>query len=65
MTRRDENINDVILKAHPLSYQRAVEAAIRTGTALVVMRNGKLVKVKPPFKYVLVPLKSKKSKKRA
>jgi hypothetical protein len=48
------NINEIILKTHPLSYKRAEETAIRTGTALVVMRKGKLVKVKPPYKYVRV-----------
>lgn len=60
---KNANVNEIILKAHPFSYERAVETAIRTGTALVVMRKGKLVKIKPPYKYVLVPI-TKKSKKR-
>ncbi len=52
-----------ILRAHKRSYRRAFETAVRTGTALVVMRGDKLVEVKPPYKYQLVPLKSVKKKK--
>lgn len=57
------DINQILLKALDHSYHSAVETAIRTGTALVVIRKGKLVKVKPPYKYILVPI-TKKSKKR-
>ena len=53
-----------ILKAHKRSFRRAFETAVRTGTALVVMRNNKLVEIKPPYEYKLVPLKPVKKKKR-
>ena len=53
-----------ILRAHKRSFKRAFETAVRTGTALVVMRGGKLVEVKPPYKYELVPLKKKKKRKK-
>ena len=56
----------MILEAHARSFQRAFETAVRTGTALVFMRNGKVVEVKPPFRYELVPIpKPVKKKKRS
>jgi len=59
---KDEFI-ETVLKAHERSFQRAFEIAVRTGTALVFMKNGKVIKVKPPYKYELVPIKSTKKKK--
>ena len=58
-----EDINTVILRAHKRSFQRAFEIAVRTGTALVFNRKGKVVEVKPPFRYELVPIKTKRKKK--
>lgn len=57
------DINEVILAAHKHSYQIALETAVRTGTSLIVSRNGKIVKIKPPYEFKLVPLKSSKKKK--
>ena len=49
-----------ILKAHKRTFKRAFEMAVRTGTALLYARNGKVVEIYPPYKYELVPIKSKK-----
>jgi len=57
-----ESLEKYILEAHERSFQRAFETAVRTGTALVFSRNGKVVEVKPPFRYVLVPIKPKKKR---
>ena len=51
-----------ILKAHARSFQLAFETAVRTRTALVYTHEGKIVKIKPPFRYELVPIKPKKKK---
>lgn len=53
----DDELDEKILKAHARSFQRAFETAVRTGTALVFTRNGKVVEVKPPYRYELVPIK--------
>ncbi len=55
-----DNLSELILKAHERSFQRAFETAVRTGTALVFSRNGKIVEVKPPYRYELVPIKASK-----
>lgn len=57
------DLNKLILEAHERSFQRAFETAVRTGTALVFSRNGKIVEVKPPYRYELVPIKPTKKKK--
>ncbi len=58
-----DTFTEMILKAHKQSFHAAFEIAVRTGTALVFNRNGKIVEVKPPYKYELVPIKSAKKKK--
>jgi hypothetical protein len=57
-----EEIMQIMIKSQKKAYQAALENAIRTGTSLVVMRKGKLVEIKPKYKYVLVPIKSKRKK---
>lgn len=52
-----------LLKAHERSCQRAFEVAVRTGTALVLVRNGKVVEIKPPYRYELVKIVTKKKNK--
>lgn len=59
----NDDFSDKILKAHARSFQRAFETAVRTGTALVFTRNGKIVEVKPPYRYELVPIKPSSKKK--
>jgi hypothetical protein len=61
----DFDINEIILAARERSYQRAFETAVRTGTALVFMRDGKLVEEKPPYRYKLVRIKPEKQKKKS
>ncbi|NGX59045.1 MAG: hypothetical protein KR126chlam3_00189 [Chlamydiae bacterium] len=58
-----EDLMELVLKAHERSIQTAFETAVRTGTALVFYRDGKIVEVKPPYRYELVPIKSKKTQK--
>jgi hypothetical protein len=58
-----DDFNEMILKAHERSFQRAFETAVRTGTALIFTRNGKVVEVKPPYRYELVPIKPEQTKK--
>jgi len=64
MNKSDQlDIKAIMLAANKKSYQRAFETAVRTGTAMVFSRNGKIIEVKPKYKYVLVPIKSPKKKK--
>jgi hypothetical protein len=58
-----DDLMEMALKANKRSFQRAFETAVRTGTALVFVRDGKLVEFKPPYRYELVPIKKKKSAK--
>ncbi len=60
MTRIEKNIITLLKKAHTQSLHIATEIAIRTGTALIFDQDGKPVKYKPPYKYVLVRLKKVK-----
>lgn len=63
----EDDFMETLLKAHERSFQRAFEVAVRTGTSLVFSKNGKIVKVKPPYRYELVkiePTKKKKAKKK-
>ena len=57
-----DDLIEQVIEAHARSYQRAFETAVRTGTALVFARNGKIIEVKPPFRYELVPIKPVKAK---
>lgn len=57
-----EDLGKYILEAHERSFQIAFETAVRTGTALVFSRNGKIVEVKPPYRYELVPIKAVRKK---
>ncbi|MBI5345876.1 MAG: hypothetical protein HZB76_01855 [Chlamydiae bacterium] len=59
-----DELSEMILEAHKRSFQRAFETAVRTGTALVFERDGKIVEIKPPYRYELVPIRSKKKKKK-
>lgn len=62
MTQND--VNKIILEAHKRSQERAIDASIRTGVPLVVSKNGKIVKIKPKYKYVLVPITTKRKSKK-
>jgi len=55
-----DDLIEAVLRAHKRSFRRAFETAVRTGTALVYSRNGKIVEIKPPYRYKLVRIKSRK-----
>lgn len=55
-----DKLTKQILAAHKKSFQRAFETAVRTGTSLVFMQDKKIVKIKPPYRYELVPIKPAK-----
>ncbi len=59
----NDEFDEMIIKAHERSFKRAFETAVRTGTALVFARNGKIVEIKPPYRYELVPIKPAAKKK--
>lgn len=60
-----DDFNKLILEAHKRSFQRAFETAVRTKTSLIFTRNGKIVEVKPSYRYELVCIQpTKKSKKK-
>lgn len=61
----NDDLNEVILEANEKSYQTAFETAVRTGTALVYSRDGKIIEEKPPYRYELVPIKPAKKKRPA
>ena len=60
----DDEFEKYILEAHKRSFRRAFETAVRTGTALVFSRNGKVVEIRPPYRYKLVRIKRRKSRKK-
>jgi hypothetical protein len=59
----DKEIMRIIIKSQEKAYQTALETAIRSGTSLIGTRKGKVVKIKPKYKYVLVPIKASKKRK--
>ena len=58
----EDDFMETVIEAHKRSRQRAFETAVRTGTALVFEQDGKIVEVRPPYRYELVPIKPKKKK---
>lgn len=57
----NDEVNEMILKAHERSFKRAFETAVRTGTALVFAQGDKIVEIRPSYRYELVPIKSPKT----
>lgn len=54
-SKRDLELKEFVLEAHRKGVEQAIDLAARTGVPLVVWENGKIKKVKPPYKYVRVP----------
>ncbi len=50
----------MLLKAHKLGVKQAIDISARTNTSLIVYENGKIKSIKPKFKYVRVPVTTKK-----
>lgn len=61
LPKRDD-IFTQFLKAREEGFKDAFETAVRTGTRLIFYRNGKIIKYKPPFKYVMIPANRRKKK---
>lgn len=53
------DIEKILLEAHRRGVEYAIDLSIRTGVPLVVEENGKIKKIKPKYKYVLVPIHEK------
>jgi hypothetical protein len=52
------NTRTMLLEAHSKGVEMAIDLSIRTGVPLVIEKNGKIIKVKPQFKYIKVPIDS-------
>ncbi len=52
-----ETVIDLLLKGHRKGQKKAIDLSYRTGVPLVIEKKGKLVFLKPKFKYVKVPVK--------
>ena len=65
MTRKElkKNINKILLKAHREGVKSAVDLSARNGLPLIVEREGKIVEVRAPYKYVKVSVSAKSAKK--
>ncbi len=55
--KRRHPIIDLMLKGHRAGVKKAIDDSERTGVPLVVEKNGKIIKIKPKYKYVRVPVK--------
>ncbi len=56
------DVTDILLKGARRSVRRAIDIASRTNTSLIVEKDGKIVAVKPKYKYIRVPVKTAKKK---
>lgn len=52
------DVNKILLEAHKRGIESAIDRSIRTGVPLVIAKNGKIVELKPKYKYVRVPIDS-------
>lgn len=52
------NVIDILLEGHRKGQELAIEASIRSGVPLVVKKNGKILYIKPKYKYIRVPIDS-------
>ncbi len=52
---------EICLKAQKQARKAAIDTAARTGTSLIFWKNGKVVREKPPYKYVRVSTKKRSS----
>lgn len=59
------DITELVLEVHERSFQLAMEKSIQTGVPLVVEKNGKIVEIKPKYKYIKVPIKTKNPRKKS
>jgi len=64
MINEDEEIEKILIKSHRQGVKQAIDLSIRTGVPLVVEKNGKIIKIKPKYKYIKVPIKKRTSRKK-
>jgi len=57
-----DDLRTKILESNKSSFRRACQTALLTGTAHVLMRDGKLVRERPAYEYKLVPIKPPEKK---
>jgi len=60
--KRERDVKELLLEAHKKGVEQAIDLSIRTGVSLVIEENGKIKEIKPQYKYVRVPIHSKKIK---
>ena len=53
---RKKDIHDILLDAHRKGVEQAIDLSIRMGTSLVFEENGKIIEIKPKYKYIRVPI---------
>ena len=58
--KHKRDVEELLLEAHQKGVEQAIDLSIRTGVPLVVEENGKIKEIKPQYKYVRVPIHSKK-----
>lgn len=56
------NINEILLEAHRKGVEQAIDLSIRTGTPLIIEKDGVIREIQPKYKYVRVPIKANKTK---
>lgn len=56
--KRKPDMLELMLKAHREGVEQAIDLSARTGIPLVIYENGKIKRIKAPYKYVRVPVKS-------
>lgn len=44
------NIHQLLLDAHKQGVEQAIDLSIRTGTPLIVEKNGKIIELQPKYK---------------
>lgn len=61
-SKRKSNVLEDLLEAHRKGVEQAIDLSIRTGIPLVVQEDGTIKDIKPKYKYIKVPIRSKKVK---
>lgn len=54
----EQSTRDILLEAHRKGVEQAIDLSIRTGVPLVIEKDGKIMEIKPQYKYVRVPIDS-------
>ena len=57
-TNKKVDINQMLIKAHKLGVEKAIDVSARSNTRLVVYEGGIVKEIKPKYRYVRVPSKA-------